>query len=272
MEPITLELNDRLSVRLYEDCRPHCLETGLLQKGLVLMHDGKELVEEGLGFGVPVVKYEDKTYFATTAEVEGEKNPTSYLLKKTYVMDTISKKTWQGNYINDNLYSTWRKRFAKLYLGHKELSPLFNRIMEWRELVRINTEFVKSKSRGLVEVEYSIENKMISVHVDFSNLSLNGCKELLVLNEQGSTVFDTYCDASGISLVGAKIGGWHQVSVNCASFQSRDGQFAFRLNKVPEAMLFRGWERTKNRFSWAGLSYSLAPHHRIFNYEIVVKS
>jgi hypothetical protein len=62
-ETVTLQLTDRLSVRLYRDCRPSCLETGALQKGLVLLLDERELIEEGVGFGVPIVRYTDKTFF-----------------------------------------------------------------------------------------------------------------------------------------------------------------------------------------------------------------
>ena len=50
-------------MRPYADSRLHYLETSALQKGLILMFDDKELIEEGLGFGVLVVKYKDKTYF-----------------------------------------------------------------------------------------------------------------------------------------------------------------------------------------------------------------
>ncbi len=73
-KPLTLPLNNRLSVRLYADCRPHCMETAALQKGLVLMLDGKELVEEGLGFGVPIAKYKDKTYFSSSAQISVQEN------------------------------------------------------------------------------------------------------------------------------------------------------------------------------------------------------
>ena len=76
--PITIGLANELSVRLYTDSRPHCMETAPLQKGLVLMLGDKELIEEGIGFGVPVVKYEDKTYFSTSADVQVQKNNSVY--------------------------------------------------------------------------------------------------------------------------------------------------------------------------------------------------
>jgi hypothetical protein len=81
-EPITIHLTNRLSVRLYKDTRPNCLETAALQKGLVLMLDNEELIEEGIGFGVPVVKYEDKTYFSSSAEVSTQKKPFSLHTKE----------------------------------------------------------------------------------------------------------------------------------------------------------------------------------------------
>jgi hypothetical protein len=50
------------------------------------------LIEEGIGFEVPVVKYEDKTYFSTSAEVLIQKNYSAYRVKKTYILDSVSKK------------------------------------------------------------------------------------------------------------------------------------------------------------------------------------
>ena len=41
------KLSDRLSVRIYRDCGLNYFETGTLQKGLVQMLDGEELIEEG---------------------------------------------------------------------------------------------------------------------------------------------------------------------------------------------------------------------------------
>ena len=266
--PVTIPLTNRLSVRLYEDSRPHCLETAALQKGLVLMIDNKELIEEGLGFGTPVVKYQDKTYFSGSSSLSIQKTPCSYRLTKAYVFDLISKKLWKDHPIDDRLYSKWRKKFARLYLGHKELLPLFNRLMELRDTAKIRTEFMRVNPRGIVKVNYEIKPREVEISVDFSELTINGCEELLVLNEQGSSFFETYSDSSGLKLEGGRIGGWAPVNAKRASLLWRDQRVDFTIQKISGATLFRGWERTKNRFSWAGLSYSMSSDHKSFDYTI----
>ncbi len=268
-KPITVSLSDRLSARLYADSRPHCMETAPLHKGLVLMLDNQEVIEEGMGFGVPVAKYEDKTYFSSSANVETQKNQSIYSVKKTFVMDAISrKKFWRSTYIDDDVYSMARKTFAKLYLKHKNASPLFNNVMILRNAAKIKTEFQKVKPKGTVSVNYEIQHVGIKVSVDFSGLILDDCEELLVLNEQGSNIFDKYVDSSGLRLLGTKIGGWDPVTANKAFMVSSKKQITFCLQKTKKARLFRGWENTRRRFSWAGLNYSLNPNSGIFNYSI----
>ena len=268
-KPITVPLTDRSSLRLYADSRPHCMETAPLHKGLVLMVDNQEVIEEGMGFGVPIAKYEDKTYFSSSADVSIQKSQSVYHLKKNYVLDTISrKKFWRSTYIDDNVYSLARKTFAKLYLKHKHASPLFNNVMMLRNMAKIKTEFQKVNPKGTITVNYEIQPSIINVSVDFSDLNLDGCEELLVLNEQGSNVFDKYFDSSGLQLSGSQIGGWDPVIANQASLLSCKKQVAFCLQKNRKAMLFRGWENTRRRFSWAGLNYSLNPSYRFFDYSI----
>jgi hypothetical protein len=268
-KPITVALTDRLSVRLYSDSCPHCMETTPLQKGLVLMLDNEEVIEEGMGFGVPVARYKDKTHFSSSADISIEKDHSINIIQKTYVLDAISrKKFWRSTYINDDVYSLARKTFAKLYLKHKNVSPLFNNVMMLRNMAKIKTEFQKVKPKGRVIVSYEIRPAIIKVSVDFSDLKLADCKEFLVLNEQGSNVFDKYVDSSGLKLSGSKIGGWDPVTANQASMFSSKKQIAFRLQKNRSATLFRGWENIRNRFSWAGLNYSLNPFYGIFEYSI----
>ncbi len=269
--PITVPLTGGLAVRLYDDCRPSCMETASIQKGLVLMLDNQELIEEGVGFGLPIAKYVDKTYFSSSAEISIEKTASCCKLKKTYTLDLISKKLWQKQTIDDRIYSKWRKTFAKSYLSHKELSPLFNKIMELRAVAKIKTEFVKVNPRGKIIVNYEIQPATIKVKVDFSHLTLNNCQELLVLNEQGSTIFGEYFDSNNLKLVDSKIGGWDVVTAKHASLFSAKKQVSFSLQRTSRATLFRGYEKTKTRFAWAGLSYSMQPTNGTFDYAIELK-
>jgi hypothetical protein len=271
-KPYTIPLTDNLSVRFYSDCRPTCLETGALQKGLVLLLDGKELIEEGVGFGLPVVKYEDKTFFSSSAQLSVDTKGSSPEIKKTYRMDTISrKKLSNGYYIDDNLYSFVRKKFAKLYLSKKNLFPVFNKLMELREMAKISTEFIKAKSRGTITIDYQCKPTGVNVKVDFSNLTLDACREVLVLNEQGSSIFQKYADTSGLTLLGNKIGAWDAVVADKALLLSLSEHVSFSLQNARDATLYRGWEKTRNRFSWAGLSYSMRPSNGTFKYSIGVK-
>ena len=268
-EPITVNLSDRLAVKLYKDCRPNCLETGALQKGLVLLVDGNELIEEGMGFGVPIVRYADKTFFSSTAEVSIRKVGSESILTKIYSLDTVSmKKFGQASYIDDDLYSSLRKTFQMLYLKHKKLTPIFNKAMELRDLANIKTEFITVKPRGTITVTYHCQPAVINIQIDFSNMKLNKCQELIVLNEQGSSVFKRYVDSNGLILLGNKIGAWDEVTAKNASLQSGKYEVSFILQKEDGVQLFRGWEQTRKRFSWAGLSYSLVPKRGIFTYAI----
>jgi hypothetical protein len=273
IEMFTQKISAHLSVRLYSDCRPSCLETADLQKGLVLLFDGKELIEEGVGFGVPVVKYADKTFFPGSAEIHVKKENSEVVLTKTYSLNTVSlKKFGSATYIDDTLYSPLRKTFQTLYLKHKKLTPLFNKLMELREIANLKTEFIKVKPRGQVTVSYRCLPNEIEVHADFSNLALKRCSEILVLNEQGASFFPKYVDSNGLTLFGQKIGAWETVLAKQSTLQSVKGNVSFQLQNTGGARLFRGFEHTKKRFSWVGLSYSMHPHNRTFDYSVKLTS
>ena len=269
-ESITLHLSDRLSFRLYRANKPNCLETAPLQKGLVLVFDDEELIEEGIGFGVPVVKYKDKTYFSSSAQVSMRKDGQFYVLEKQYTLDAVSRKRFFEGYVNDGFYSVIHKLFEKAYLGHNTLAPFNNKLMELRQTLKIKTEFCKVNPRGTITSRYLFEPNSIQTTIDISNLQLQNCLEILVLNEQGASNFQNYSDSNGIKLSGNKIGAWNAVKAKEASLTNANGTLAFTLESWGSTTLFRGWEKTKNRFSWAGLSYSLHPACDTFNYRIKV--
>lgn len=83
--PVTLALHDGLAVRLYGDTRPHNAKVARLQKGLVLVVDGRERIEEGFGFGLPLIHVGQQAYLTRSATVERIGNT----LVKRYLMDTL---------------------------------------------------------------------------------------------------------------------------------------------------------------------------------------
>ena len=268
---ITVSNGDRVSLRLYRDTRPHCLEISPLHKGLVLLLDGKELVDEGIGFGVPIVRYADKTYFSSSADatqVRGNSN----VLVKSFLLDTISRKrVGNASYINDRFYSFFHRIFEKAYLNCRKFSSLFNLIMALRKTLNVQTDFVKAAPRGTVTVTYTCLPDLIQVNVDLSKLKREGCKQILLLNEQGATFFRKYSDTSGLSLSDHNIGGWAMVKAEETSLSDVAELLSFTLRRVKSAQLFRGWEHTRGRFSWAGLSYSLPADSSNFDYVIKLR-
>jgi hypothetical protein len=83
--PHTIPLSERLAVRLYADPRPHIGKVARLQKGLILVSDDQELVEEGFGFGLPLVEAAGRAYLSRSATVA----QVGYTLVKRYEMDTL---------------------------------------------------------------------------------------------------------------------------------------------------------------------------------------
>jgi hypothetical protein len=84
-DPYTIALSEDLAIRLYGDTRPHTGKIARLQKGLLLVVDGRERVEEGFGFGLPLVEIDGQAYLSRNASIELEGNT----LVKRYVMDTV---------------------------------------------------------------------------------------------------------------------------------------------------------------------------------------
>jgi hypothetical protein len=266
--PVTKRLNDRLSVRLYRDSRPNCLEVSPLHKGLVLVLDGKELIEEGMGFGVPVVKYNDKTYFSGSAECFIYEGENFCVLSKRFVLDTVSRKrVGKTSYVDDDFYRFFRGLFEKSYLRQKRLFPVLNRVMELRKVI-VHTEFIRVKPRGTVTVQYCIAPYAIKVNVDLSNIARAECREVLVLNEQGASFFRAYSDTNGLKLLDENIGAWDVVLAREASLSLADESLMFTLTSQRDCALFRGWEKTRGRFAWAGLSYRLHSQRSVFAYTI----
>jgi hypothetical protein len=76
-------------LRLYGDTRPHVGKIASLQKGLVWIHEGRVLVEEGYGFGCPIVLSAGRAYVSKEAQVEIVQQDGFTRLIKRFAMDTV---------------------------------------------------------------------------------------------------------------------------------------------------------------------------------------
>lgn len=263
----TYYLRKDLALRVYADNRPSNYEIADIQKGLILVYSGNELIEEGAGFGLPVAKYQDKSIFPGSAYTEIIDNPPYVIIEKTYEMNSVSIKNLK-NYgrISDILYHPFHQTFTKLYLNFEILRPFFDWILENRTRVGIETIFKRVESRGSVKISYIIGMDEINIKV---NPALDkGCKELILLNEQGASTFRKYSDNRNV-LMDKKIGAWQPVQGHSATFSNLHGSLSFSITKPNKAGFYRGREFIKYRFSWSGLALSFKEYNET-EYKIVL--
>jgi hypothetical protein len=86
-KPIDVALRDGLGLRLYANTRPHVGKIASLQKGLVLVHQGSELIEEGYGFGVPIIEDDKVAYISRHARTALVPSDSGVTLVKMYRID-----------------------------------------------------------------------------------------------------------------------------------------------------------------------------------------
>ena len=268
-KPFTFDISKDVQLRIYPDNRPRNMEIAALQKGLVLVANGLELIEEGAGFGVPIVKYSDATYFSRTATVYiREQNENAVTITKVFSLDSVSRKVVHGAVIDDDIYSVLHKTFEKAYLHYGKLRSFFDWMMELRRIIGIETRFDKVLPRGKVTVNYHCCPDNIKVYADFSEVERKRCREILILNEQGATFFRNSRLNGNAVLQKRKIGPWTRVDAEKAEFFYIEKGISFSLENRDGAVMYCGWEQIRDKLSWAGITCALNPRTLVFSYNI----
>lgn len=270
-EPYTHGAGWDLDIRIYPDERPGNLEIASLQKGLILIQSGVELVEEGSGFGVPVARFRDKTYFSGSATLTLLDEGPPLIIQKSYMLDMISVKSLRsGLKISDALYHPLNRAFARVYISRPSLRPLFNKVMETSKAVGVTTRFVKVTPRGVVNIRYTLRESLIEVKADLDKIS-TVCEELVILNEQGASTFRKYRDDRGLILLDDAIGAWDKTDSYKCTLSDIEEKLSFTIERSSDSLaMYRGRERVRNRFSWTGIALSLKPGSSA-NYTIRLK-
>ncbi len=278
---VSLPLHDGLALEIGdqpaggESAGGEGFPTRRLQKGLLLLHDGQELAEEGVGFGVPILKRGVQTIFPGGLEQAQQRQGSVCEVTAAFEMSLVERLARSGGARLESrgLYAA-KDSLAALHRRAPALrGPLTATSMALRRTFGWATTFEESGFRATLKVTYSIHGEEGRVHValDMSDLPLEGITEVVVMNEQGARSFDRYRDSGGAALRGKQIGTWDEVTAAAASFVSTDHRVAFSLGQVSGARLSRGRELIGSRVAWAGFGYSLPPTLRRFAYDLMVE-
>ncbi len=262
----TVPISERLSLRVYADTRPLNWKIADLQKGLILMLRSNELVGEGAGFGVPIIKNSKNTFFSGTSRVTVSQQSRTVRIRKEFSMDRVSRETFGNTRLENREARVLIDHLSKLYQRHRHLRFLSLKNMFSR--FGVHARFVSVPSVGTVTVSYVLKDRTISVKVDFRSILVDDVESLFVLNEQSSSCFRAYQDSNGSELFDRDIGAWDDVAAEWASMSELQGRIGFRLRRVPNSTLRRGREFLRDSMDWVGLDYELAPSTRVFQYEI----
>lgn len=243
-----------------------------IQKGLMLVHENRDLSEEGVGFAVPILKFGHEAIFPGNASITSDKNGDITTVNIDYDMNLVERMAVKNRKrIDSRAFYKIKEYFSRL---HREY-PQFRRFLvqssnSLRRACGIETRFEKAASAGIVSVVTIVDARKGTIHVDvdMSKVKKEGRTEVNIMNELGANHFDIYRDSNGLFLRGNAIGTWDEIFADGASFIDSRDNIAFTLNMVKGARMFRGRERVKGRLAWSGLAYVLPRDIINFAYDI----
>lgn len=254
-ENAEVTLSARVCIRVYADSRPHSLQTMKLQKGGVLVFNGRELVEEGLGIGAPVCLYRDGARFSLNAVTFLNNSKTDPSVTKIYDMNAMESKRFRGAIIERE---SWTERFLRIlekgYRGFQRLHDGARMMLNVVTMMGLRNEYVESYSKGQISVTYERSGRNLQINVNFENLVTDGLQALIIGNEQGGRLFTEYSDSLGERLEGGQIEPWRQTTAEWAILSSPDVGVGFRVHRPNGWRIVRGREVVDNRISWSGLN------------------
>lgn len=268
VDALTVPISDSSALRVYSDPKPHNWKISELQKGLIFVYKGVERVGEGTGFGLPVLVYEDETFFPGLSKVCAYRRHGCVVVRKEYMMDMIARNKFRNVKLENKSARSLSRYLADLYQKHRRL-----RFLSLKSLLMdlgIQSSFAKTTPAGRLVVTYSIGEDVIEINAEFGLLKRRGPCKVFMLNEQGSGFFRRYCDSSGAEFLDKHIGAWDIVRPEWACLTDSEGIVGFRLWKVENSVLRVGREFLEGCLDWVGLDYEVDPKSMVFKYKVEI--
>lgn len=272
---LSIPLPDGLSLRIAD--RPGLDEgypTMSLQKGLVLLDGRQELAEEGVGFGVPILKRGVEAVFPGEMELSWAASGRDLEVSAVYVMNLVERLSGpRGGTLTSGVLHRVKDSMAAL---HRQVPPLRGPLSAVSAAVRrtfgLQTTFEQAEVCARFPVTYTIDAAHGSIGIAARMTGLpKDVTEVVVMNELGARHFDRYADDDGVDLLGSEIGTWDRVAAARAAFISEAHKVKFSLSQVEDARLSRGRELVGSRLAWAGFGYSLPPARGELAYEVRIE-
>ncbi len=273
---VDLQLNSGITLKMATGpSRDPLYPTARIQKGLILLYEGRELCEEAVGFGVPILKRGLQAIFPGGVELSPQLDSTSNVMHARFRMDLEERLTKKDSRaIQNPLIYAGKNSLAAIIRERPAFRGTLTRLSSLlRKKLAWETTYEPSAFSTWLNLSYFLDTHTgrIRVELDARGLSEAGITEVVLMNEQGARFFDQYQDTNGVTLEGSQIGCWDPVLANEATFLSRELGITFSLPYVTGARLFRGRELIGTRLAWAGFGYSFPPSLTFFSYEIKVK-
>lgn len=190
----TISLDGDIALRVYADSRPHNLKSAQLQKGLILVVKGRELIEEGMGFDVPIAIYSDEIYFSGSAKVLIDEDRGNKIIVKRFLIDTVSERTWIKRNLQNPMYKSVSKFLENFYRNHPPFQKPFFSLIKLMRKAGVKSYFIKREPRGEVTVAYKIKDSDLDIELDLTELDKHRLIRIVILNEQESTSIDRFFD------------------------------------------------------------------------------
>jgi hypothetical protein len=242
-----------------------------IQKGLILGRLDQDLSEEGVGFGMPALKFGAESIFPGSWKMSAERYNGLLQVEAEYAMDLVARMAVGENVIKNRLFCLACNTLSRI---HREQPELRRKMSNFSGVLRrslgLKDAFYRISSPGAVRAAYRITATKIDVTIRFP--SIDGCTEKIVLNELGANWFDFYKDSDGLVLKGNEIGSWDEVHARSAAFLDHKDGLSFTLKHIEGARMFRGRELVPGRLAWSGLAYVLPPERDEFTYSITIDS
>ncbi|MGD0643529.1 MAG: hypothetical protein ABSA75_01340 [Candidatus Bathyarchaeia archaeon] len=268
--PHTYSISDSVALRIHSDTNPQNMKIANLQKGMILLYNGAEVVGEGTGFGVPIGKYFNETFFSGSSFLQVHKQENFVIIRKEFLMDLIERDKFRNLKLENKNLRKILDSVSLLYQKHKRLAQFILLAKGLLFKFGVESTFVRTSPKGKVIATYTIDQNRILVKLSFSQLDRNNLQKVFVLNEQGAHFFRKYSDSEGLKLNDQEIGAWEGVTAQSAKIADKQDRIGFSLKNVEGTVLRRGREVIKGSLDWIGLDYELSPEEDQFEYEIEI--